>query len=725
MKLFSTFIQRIVVLTFVLFIVCVTNAAERTFATLAEMHAATDLAVGDQIKITGDVVFEYSYTTNFVVSDKNGTASCMNDYCYYIGQVIAKQSLKAGDILKNYSGELKISSTGVYRLEPMLNNKDDNFAGGITIEHTNSAYEVKTTKVTIKDLLENPANYDGKVVSLDLATTKTVGFDTYLIQGTDTLKGFTISGLNDDAYPSELKIKRALFKVNSYGAGSLSMSQQDFDVTFMSIKSFKATDLTENMEIDLTVQVLKKEVYEGKTYLTVFEGEGDKLIDYAGLRILLNIENDEDKNIKAGDVINIKSSAAKYKKSEKQSIYFTHSLVTLDEHEIQILSNEAISYCLIYPDNINMLTEFEFLPVSVYGLMSLTGKENALHKEHHFAEAVFDDDVKIFIDITKKPDNIADEFIVNGCLEIPLWQEKSSRSYIIPLSEKDFATDMMSFSNIQEIIDYGVHKNPIVKYKITGDLTITGIQKIQAVGEEDQARNLSFVFVCDETSHIMLAGDLGGGYKVGNVITNVEGSYSEIRKTQITTAGERDFGVARFLSLDSTSTSVIEMGSLATTVTPKEVTIAELLSDEELASSVVRISDFTYDTVVEVVQDIVVENYYIHQGTDSIAVDSSFVTIKNDSIIDVIYCLNGFYTRLFPYTPEKIVATNNVFVDNSLFVYNDVVYANNAYIEVYDLMGRLLASGLNAVFVDDIESVLIVRTKYSDGQTFVTKVVKY
>ena len=144
-----------------------------------------------------------------------------------------------------------------------------------------------------------------------------------------------------------------------------------------------------------------------------------------------------------------------------------------------------------------------------------------------------------------------------------------------------------------------------------------------------------------------------------------------------------------------------------------------------MASSVVRISNFTYDTIIEVVQDIVVENYYIYQGTDSISVDSSFVTIKNDSIIDVIYCLNGFYTRLFPYTPEKIVATNDVFVDNSLFVYNDVVYANNAYIEVYDLMGRLLASGLNAVFVDVVESVVIVRTKYSDGQAFVTKVVKY
>ena len=201
MKLFSTLIQRIAALLVVLTMTFSINAADRTFATIADMNAATDLASGDKVTITGDVVFEYSYQSYFVVADKEGTASCMNNYCYYIGQIVQGQSLKAGDILKNYCGEIVIGKSGVYRLEPTIAtvNGDKTFGDGIVIEHKTEDYFVRTTKVTVKDLLDNPALYDGKIVSLDLATTKTVGFNTYLIQGTDTLKSFTISGLNDDA----------------------------------------------------------------------------------------------------------------------------------------------------------------------------------------------------------------------------------------------------------------------------------------------------------------------------------------------------------------------------------------------------------------------------------------------------------------------------------------------------------------------------------------------
>ena len=44
------------------------------------------------------------------------------------------------------------------------------------------------------------------------------------------------------------------------------------------------------------IATLTKEVYEGKTYLTVFESTGNNLIDCAGLRILLNEETNEDKD---------------------------------------------------------------------------------------------------------------------------------------------------------------------------------------------------------------------------------------------------------------------------------------------------------------------------------------------------------------------------------------------------------------------------------------------
>ena len=46
-----------------------------------------------------------------------------------------------------------------------------------------------------------------------------------------------------------------------------------------------------------------------------------------------------------------------------------------------------------------------------------------------------------------------------------------------------------------------------------------------------------------------------------------------------------------------------------------------------------------------------------------------------------------------------------------------------AEIEVYDIMGCRLAIGVDAVTIDNAnQMVFVVRTKYADGQSFVTKV---
>ena len=82
MKLFTTLIQRITALTVVLVMAIVANAADRTFATLAEMHADATLAEDDLVTITGDLVIEYIFDSYFVLRDKEGTATCVN-YNYY------------------------------------------------------------------------------------------------------------------------------------------------------------------------------------------------------------------------------------------------------------------------------------------------------------------------------------------------------------------------------------------------------------------------------------------------------------------------------------------------------------------------------------------------------------------------------------------------------------------------------------------------------------------
>ena len=75
MKLFSTLIQRITAMAVVLAIVFGANAAERTFATLADMNAATDLVDGDVVTITNDVVIEYVFESYYILKDKLGTAT--------------------------------------------------------------------------------------------------------------------------------------------------------------------------------------------------------------------------------------------------------------------------------------------------------------------------------------------------------------------------------------------------------------------------------------------------------------------------------------------------------------------------------------------------------------------------------------------------------------------------------------------------------------------------
>ena len=92
----------------------------------------------------------------------------------------------------------------------------------------------------------------------------------------------------------------------------MELSQADYiSEGFTEIKAVKATALTENIPLDLTAQVLRKETYEGKTYITIMNGEGKYLSNYSGIRILLNEENEVDKTIQVGDYINLKTSTAR------------------------------------------------------------------------------------------------------------------------------------------------------------------------------------------------------------------------------------------------------------------------------------------------------------------------------------------------------------------------------------------------------------------------------
>ena len=731
MKLFTALIQRITALLVMLVMVIGANAANRTCATIADMNAATDLVDGDVVTITNDVVIEYLFESYYVLKDKSGTATCVNyNYNFSEFNKLRLEGLeeypetppvKPGDVFKKYTATVEFTYDMI-QLKPELDMDWLEFVG-FTAEYAKTTdYVATTTKVTVRQLLDNPDSYIGKVVSLDNASTFLKGFNSYLVQGTDTLKNFRISGLNPEDYPNNIVINQALC-LSKYGGGcKLELSMSDYEVgPFTELKALKSSAMTENIPLDLTVHVLRKEVYEGKTYITVMNGSGKYLLNYSGIRILLNTENDVDKNIKVGDHINIKTSTAKLSVSVKNDNEFTPSLLTLDAHETTIISSGEINYMPIAPEEVSMLNLYEFLPVILNGYVTLSGEPTAEQTAHNIAPAtlasVYGDLNMILLDLTYKPKE-GSKFVVTGVMDVPLWMGKTTKTVIVPLSEKGFMSDSYTFNNIAEMLSFGAPISSVVNYNFANSLIVTGIETISAVGDEDQTQHV--VFVADATGSLMLRGVVAA--EVGDAITAVSGYYNSGRPTTVN-GGFIDFGVAVNLELDSTGVEVVT--SVTEAIEPIEVTITQLLATDEYASKLVKLTNFTYKKVEETVQDETVTRHFIYQGADSMAVDASFEWQEDKSEIVGNYYLNGYYTSVIPVVKVKApVAVDKVEADNMLFVADNVIYAQGAEIEVYDLMGRLIVTGDDMVAIENMnQNIFIVKTKYFDGQMFVTKIV--
>ena len=731
MKLFSTLIQRITAMAVVLAIVFGANAAERTFATLADMNAVTDLVDGDVVTITNDVVIEYVFESYYILKDKLGTATCVN-YNYNFskfnklrldGVVEYPETppVKPGDVFEKYTATVEFTND-MLQLKPELDMDWLEFVG-FTAKYVGTAdYKPQTTKVTVGQLLNAPDSYIGKLVSLDRASTFLKGFNSYLVQGTDTLKNFRISGLNPEDYPNNLIVNQAIC-LSKYGGGcKVELSMSDYEVgSFTELKSLKSSGMTENIPLDLTVQVLRKEVYNGKTYITVMNGSGRYLLNYSGIRILLDSENDVDKGIKVGDNINIKSSSAKLSVSRKDDNDFIPSLLTLSDHETTIISSSEINYMSIAPEEVSMLNLYEFLPVILNGYVTLSGEPTAEQIAHNIAPAalssVYGDLNMILLDLTYMPKE-GSRFVVTGILDVPLWMGKTDKTIIVPLSEKGFMADSYSFDNIAEMVAFGAPISSVVNYKFSNPLTVTGVETIKAVGDEDQTQYV--IFVADVTGSLMLKGMSNA--KVGDAITSVSGYYVNAIATSKLDGGIINFGVAVALELDSTGIDVVNSGAI--TVAPIEVTIAQLLDSDEYASKLVKLTNFAYKEVEEVVQDETVIRHFIYQGVDSMAVDASFKWQEDKSEIVGNYYLNGYYTSVIPVVKAKNpVVVEQVEVDDMLFVVDNTIYAQGAEIEVYDVMGRLVATGRDEVIIADLnQNIFVVKTKYFDGQVFITKV---
>ena len=72
---------------------------------------------------------------------------------------------------------------------------------------------------------------------------------------------------------------------------------------------------------------------------------------------------------------------------------------------------------------------------------------------------------------------------------------------------------------------------------------------------------------------------------------------------------------------------------------------------------------------------------------------------------------------------DELASLENIQADSNLFLSNNTIYADGATIEVYDIMGRLVAKGLNTIHLaNNNNSIVIVKTIYNNSQ-FITKLV--
>ena len=294
-----------------------------------------------------------------------------------------------------------------------------------------------------------------------------------------------------------------------------------------------------------------------------------------------------------------------------------------------------------------------------------------------------------------------------------------SYAVLLPRSKADFLKYLVEFEDIASMKEAGRSPSIDISYKVTSNLVITGF-----ASEKFDVGTFYHIFAQDASGAIQLnhqSAEMQKRYKVGDVITNVVGYYTPGGKTN------KNSNSIYYASAPSIDVKTIEASEAEPSVVPIEVSLADL--DDSYASTLVKIKNVTYNSVNKIMLNgEEVEKPTINQGENWVVVADEYEYVADMGSVTGVYYLSGVLTKLIPRSQADIVvdpiAVENVLVDNNLCVKNNVVYAEGAIIEVYDVMGRKIAFGVDNVVVDNINnSVIIVKTTYLNNLQFVTKLV--
>lgn len=303
--------------------------------------------------------------------------------------------------------------------------------------------------------------------------------------------------------------------------------------------------------------------------------------------------------------------------------------------------------------------------------------------------------------------------------------EVNGESYavLLPRSKDDFLKDLVEFENIASMKEAGKSPSIDISYKLKSDMVITGF-----ASEKFDVGIFYHIFAQDASGAIQLnhqSAEIQKKYKVGDVITNVVGYYTSGGRTY------EKYNSVYYASAPALDIKTIEPSDAELAVTPIEVSLADL--DDSYASQLVTIKDVKYNAAYEVnLNGEILEKPAIYQDENWLVVSSDYKYVSNLSSITGVYYLSGVLTKLIPRSQTDIIDENggvvasvgNVVSDNNLFVANNVVYAEGAQIEIYDIMGRMVAVGMNFVDLSVFnETIVIVKTTYDNDNQCVTKIV--
>ena len=298
-----------------------------------------------------------------------------------------------------------------------------------------------------------------------------------------------------------------------------------------------------------------------------------------------------------------------------------------------------------------------------------------------------------------------------------------SYAVLLPRSKADFLKDLVEFDDIASMKEAGRSPSIDISYKVKSNLVITGF-----ASEKFDVGTLYHIFAQDASGAIQLnhqSAEMQKRYKVGDVITNVVCYYTPGGKTN------KNSNSIYYASAPSIDVKTIEASEAEPSVVPIEVSLADL--DDSYASTLVKIKNVTYKSAnIVLLNGEEVEKPTINQGKNWVIVADEYEYAAELGSVTGVYYLSGVLTKLLPRTQEDIVTTgyqkpvavDNVSVDNNLFIQNNVVYAEGATIEVYDVMGRFLASNMNSVDLSLFEAtIIVVKTTYDNDKQFITKFI--